>query len=508
MLASDSAEPDSVMSSSCSIPTDANGAWLDAGAGHNNIMPQRQARIANKRFVTTPFCIQAPARIDYEIGCWLFRVQRGGKYRKKGGGNYPSRSIFHRLGARMDKFEIDSELHAMLSGIRESMRMLFEQLRLRDQDGDISGKERLERVPALAKRNFTNLTGPVPHLAVKEAWRLVDFLEGNGLEARLSIRAREALRAIELNKQVAAFRASDFWKEAALRLRRALSATPDESRLTDGASTVVARRPRPALNWIIGMAVPIAMTALIVNWWVGRPGTSSDPRTACLALEDASASELAAHWDLEPGAPNPRPPASADAQSRVYPISDPPDGGLVRSIWTTSVFSYAERATRPGPGGGRSDFRLRVGGWGDTYLSLLRVPVPTNRLVQRAVIQLTVLGDEAVSRPTTMTLRAIHDSWQVRPGPNNRLWWQDCPRSAVVRKHLPPPGPRDSVYEIEITDLYNAWALGLQAPYGILLEPENIGRWGPDRPRYSNFNTFYSTRAVDPANRPRLILTY
>jgi hypothetical protein len=73
---------------------------------------------------------------------------------------------------------------------------------------------------------------------------------------------------------------------------------------------------------------------------------------------------------------------------------------------------------------------------------------------------------------------------------------------------LPPPGPPDSVYEIDITDLYNLWARGLRAPDGILLEPEQIGKWDPDRPRYSNFSTFYSTRARDPATRPRLILTY
>lgn len=420
----------------------------------------------------------------------------------------------------MDEFELDKDLHETLSGIRESVRKLFEQLRLKTESGDISGKDRLERVPALAKRNFRNLTGPDSQRAIKEAWRLIDFLEG-GDEARLTPRAREALRIVELDKQLARLRASDRWKGAAAGLREAVGAaeSSDEkagidrdnlvaniSEATEPEAASFADKLRqPAISRLVGLSAPIAIAALTASWWLGR---STDARYACLALESASASELVAHRAFEPGTPAAVPPRRADARPRVYRIDDPPDGGPVRSIWTTSIFSYAERTTRHGPGGGRSDFRLRVGGWGDTYLSLLKVPVPTNRLVQRAVVQLTVLGDEPNSRPTTMTLRAIGDSWQVRPGPNNRLWWRDCPQSGIVRTHLPPPGPRDSIYEIEITDLYNSWALGRTAPYGIMLEPEQIGSWGQGRPHYSNYNTFYSTRAIDPADRPRLVLTY
>lgn len=421
----------------------------------------------------------------------------------------------------MDEFEVDKELHQTLAGIREGVRKLFEQLRLKTESGDISGKERLERVPALAKRNFGNLTGPNALRATKEAWRLIDFLEG-GDEARLSPRARDALRVVELDAQLARLRASERWKDAAAGLREAVGAagsSGDEAGRADRdipvadisktagpeAASFADKLRQPAISRLAGWSAPIAIAALTASWWLGR---STDARYACLALESASASELAAHRAFEPGTPVALPPRRADARPRAYRIDDPPGGGPVRSIWTTSIFSYAERTTRRGPGGGRSDFRLRVGGWGDTYLALLKVPVPTNRLVQRAVVQLTVLGDEPSSRPTTMILRAISDNWQVNPGPNNRLWWRDCPQSAIIRPHLPPPGARDSVYEIDITDLYNSWALGQTAPYGIMLEPEQIGSWGEGRPHYSNYNTFYSTRAIDPADRPRLVLTY
>lgn len=429
----------------------------------------------------------------------------------------------------MYEFEIDPRLREGLNDIREDVRRLFEQLRLKHQDGDVSGKERLERVPALAKRNFRNLGGPNSHLAIKQAWRLVDFLEAVGADGHLSLHARDGLRAIELDKQLASWRASDRWKETALQLRRAIdgrggdlpvSELPEDPSRLDPDRPVIggAAKPgpvqlpperksrRPMVIGLIGATISAAaFGGLAAIWWSGE---RSNPRYACLALEGASAGDLAAHWGYEAEPSGARPAPDPDARPHAYQIDDPVGGRPARSIWTTSTFSYAEGTDRPGPGGGRSDFRLRVGGWGDTYVSLLQIPVPTNRLAQKAVLQLTVLGDDGSSRPTTMTLRAVSDNWQARLGSDDRLWWRDCPRSGVIRRHLPPAGPRDSIYEIEITNLYNLWALGQQPPYGILLEPEHIGSWGPGRPHYSNFNTFYSTRAVDPANRPRLVLTY
>ncbi|MEA3061829.1 MAG: hypothetical protein QOJ94_1610 [Sphingomonadales bacterium] len=434
----------------------------------------------------------------------------------------------------MDEFRADPHLHDTVKGIRESVRKLFEQLRLKHENGDITGKERLERVPALAKRNFANLTGTNSLLAAKEAWRLVDFLEGSD-EARLSPRAREALRLVELEKKLAALRSSDRWKEAAARLREelgvegadsktALAPTPGQDPMQSEAGSsapeaiqelavedvkaqpaALLGRVRPSrLTALIGLSALGAVAVAGATW---RFEMSSDDPDACIALEDASEKLLAAHWLVHPGTPLPQPPRT-EARERIFLISDPPNGGPVQSTWTTSQFSYAERTAPKKPGGGKSDIRLRVGGWGDTYLSLLQVPVPTDRLAHRAVVQLTVLGDAPASRPTAMTLRAIHDNWSVSPGPDNGMRWRDCPASDAVARHLPPPGPRGSVYEIDITDLYNRWASGFRAPYGIILEPEQIGSWGPGRSHYSNFSTFYSTRAHDLANRPRLILTY
>jgi hypothetical protein len=435
----------------------------------------------------------------------------------------------------VDEFQIDAGLYEALRDIRDELRLLFEQLRLRHETGDIPGKDRLERVPAFAKHNFANLRRSNAHLAAKQAWRLIDFLEGTD-EARLSRRAREALRVVELDKKLGAMRDSGAWKDAARQLRSALGAelgdgesvggadgplptvpprsvapAPDAfpAHADDTAPQVEPRVPVPAYRLTTGAlfagALAVVLTLIAGAFvWLDKRGESP---LRCIALENASAKELAPHWSTPTARPLPRPPRT-EAGQKTYVISDPAAGAPVNSTWTTSQFSFAEKTGPQRPGGGKSDLRLRVGGWGDTYLSLLRVPVPSDRLAHKAVLQLTVLGDTPDSRPTSMTLRAIGDDWRVKPGSENRLWWKDCPTSDAIRRHLPPPGPRGSIYAIDITDLYNMWAGGLRQPYGIILEPERIGKWADGAPKYSNFSTFYSTRARDPQNRPRLVLTY
>jgi len=185
----------------------------------------------------------------------------------------------------VNEFRLDTELHETLKGIRQSVRKLFEQLRLNHEYGDISGQSRLERVPALAKRNFRNLAGPASLRAIKEAWRLIDFLEG-GDEARLSRRAREALRVVELDKKLAELRASDLWKGAAASLRNALEATDDDGQKTAG--------PAPVAD------VPSAFeyTWSNENRVVIRPSTANIPRFPFPSSERDHALRLAACHSL------------------------------------------------------------------------------------------------------------------------------------------------------------------------------------------------------------------
>lgn len=426
----------------------------------------------------------------------------------------------------MSALNIDDDLYASLRDIREAVRALFEQLRLRNENGDVSGKERLERVPALSKRNFSNLSSEDGALAAREAWRLVDFIEGSA-NAKLTTVAREALRLTELDRQLAALRSSTAWKRTSARLREVLSSigeSPNSYQTRECEQSDTDQLPdenlSPLGSWF-APKVRVARFAILVGaaagsaavwlWFreISRPDRSN-PALACLALERASEAELAAHWRVGQPASVEHVVKKSSRPIEVV-ISDPPTPGTINSIYTTSVFSMDGDDKPGGPGGGRADARLMVGGWGDTYLSLVKVPLVSDRPVSRAILRLTVLDDalnNGTARPTSMTLRVAYQGWDVMPGGKYRLWWHDCPNSRAVRRNLPPAGPSGSPYDIDITDQYNDWVKGHIPNFGIILEPNEIGKYGEYITGHSNFNVFFSTRAVEINNRPKIIVYY
>lgn len=166
-----------------------------------------------------------------------------------------------------------------------------------------------------------------------------------------------------------------------------------------------------------------------------------------------------------------------------------------KSIWSTSVFSYTGKGG--GPGGGLADDKLRVGGWGDQYVSLIRFDLPSERVVKAAVLRLMVKGEGpgSTSRPTPLNLRIIDKTWTWRQG--DRLWWRNLPVSTPARQ-LPGPGDAGSVYELDITDIYNQWVSGQRENNGIMLTPVLTD---------NNYSTFHSTRAPEHL-RPVLELAY
>lgn len=164
-----------------------------------------------------------------------------------------------------------------------------------------------------------------------------------------------------------------------------------------------------------------------------------------------------------------------------------------RSVWVTSVYAYG--ANSGGGGGGMADDRLRIGGWGDKYVSLLSFDLPDNRTARRAVIIFTVKADDERSTPTAISYAAITQPWS--PGTDGRVLWKDLP-PAEFQSDEPAPANPGSKYELDITSLYNDWVTGRRRPYGLMLEPANTN---------NNFSTFYSTRARDGL-RPQLRLTY
>lgn len=163
-----------------------------------------------------------------------------------------------------------------------------------------------------------------------------------------------------------------------------------------------------------------------------------------------------------------------------------------QSIWSTSVYSYATPGV--GPGGGLEDDRLKIGGWGDTYVSLLKFDLPVTRKMKKAILSFHIKDDDASYEPTPINVYRITRSWTWLKG--DRLWWRDIPGTSFYAR-TNTPGRAGSTFEIDITTLYNDWVDNPSENFGILLDPVLNNK---------NLTTFYSTRAADDL-KPKLILT-
>lgn len=179
-----------------------------------------------------------------------------------------------------------------------------------------------------------------------------------------------------------------------------------------------------------------------------------------------------------------------------------PGPAVSKDIWTTSVYSY-DPVNHSSPGGGKDDENLRVGGWGDLYYSLLQFDLsglPSNPT--SATLQLYCAAQFGGGTP--MYLDRITQAWDWKTSGTGRdrlrLWWSDRP-SAIqwIANELPTPSA-GQWYEVDITDLYNAWKNGTQPNNGIQLRPKFNSS--------NNFNNFYSAEYLDDTSkRPKLILT-
>ena len=197
------------------------------------------------------------------------------------------------------------------------------------------------------------------------------------------------------------------------------------------------------------------------------------------------------------------PPTAAPDSTGVpaaRPIVLQPGPTQAKDIWTTSVYSYTPAGG--GPGGGLDDEELVVGGWGDSYHSLLQFDLrgmpPSARLAKLELFCFKSRGTSTVG----MLLDRIAEPWDWRTrgsgADRERLWWADRPRAIRWRLSVLPPCRLGTWNEIDITDLYNAWQSGTYENYGLQLRPaRNDNRW----------NEFYSSKYLaNPSLRPRLIV--
>jgi hypothetical protein len=170
----------------------------------------------------------------------------------------------------------------------------------------------------------------------------------------------------------------------------------------------------------------------------------------------------------------------------------------LQDIWTTSVYSFT--GAGGGPGGGRADQYLQVGGWGDLYYSLLQFNLTGLPTVATSAALLLYDYSSASGTPTPLYVNQITSGWDWTTmgtgSDHNRLWWADRPSTLPYSGPL-PAATQGQYYSIDITNLYNEWQSGAVANFGIELTP-----------KYNNnqFDIFMSSRADDMAQRPALVI--
>jgi len=186
-------------------------------------------------------------------------------------------------------------------------------------------------------------------------------------------------------------------------------------------------------------------------------------------------------------------------QQSAVAVERQPSPTQVKDIWTTSVISYVP-GVGGGPGGGLNDEWLKVGGWGDTYVSLMQFDL-TGLPVQasKATVEL-FLPQASGAGVTSINVYRTVEYWdwktQGTGTDHERLWWADKPKGELIAPGLPPPQV-GKWYSIDITGLYNSWQDGTPN-YGIQLWPTRTDNY---------WASFYSSDFVgDPALRPKLVV--
>jgi hypothetical protein len=164
---------------------------------------------------------------------------------------------------------------------------------------------------------------------------------------------------------------------------------------------------------------------------------------------------------------------------------------LWKDVWTTSVFSYAPGGG--GPGGGRDDDVLKVGGWADEYDTLISFALPTLSF-QPKFAAIVLYSKELDVGSTRLAVDRIADAWDFPKG--DRLWWKDKPKVAPTNMQaLLAPG-RKQWYMIELSSLSDGWRNKSFPNYGIQIRPLETN---------NNYAFFVSSDASDKSKIPHLL---
>jgi hypothetical protein len=179
----------------------------------------------------------------------------------------------------------------------------------------------------------------------------------------------------------------------------------------------------------------------------------------------------------------------------VYPSSEPALNW--KNIWTTSVYSYAPGGG--GPGGGKEDDVLKVGGWGDWYFSLIQFDAQAGPFafgVPRFVALLLYAKSDKLG-PVAMFLDRIDAPWGGHE--NDRLWWKDQPQAAADQNVQLPAPRQSSWYFVDITTLYQDWLRKKYPNHGLRLRPIS---------NFATVNYFVSSLGAEADRTPRLVVCW
>lgn len=158
-------------------------------------------------------------------------------------------------------------------------------------------------------------------------------------------------------------------------------------------------------------------------------------------------------------------------------------------VWTTSVYSYSGKSA--GPGGGKDDGELRVGGWGDTYVSLIRFPVSAQK-IHRAWLEMYNRSGE--SSPTPVRVAAIQQPWDFPRG--ERLWWARRPAWTDLSE-ASVQVPNEGWVRLDVTSWYRDVLEGRRSNHGLAILPVETN---------NRHDRFVSSDSPDEHLRPRLVL--
>lgn len=162
-----------------------------------------------------------------------------------------------------------------------------------------------------------------------------------------------------------------------------------------------------------------------------------------------------------------------------------------KDAWISSYYSYDSNY-------GVDNNQLRVGGWGDIYMTALYFDLnglPAN--VSKVEVKLYCLpkasGDTSTAVPMSM-YRLGGGAWTE----DSLGWYDDTTYYPATLVSLPTP-TQGAWYTIDITNYYQNWKSGAWANQGLWLAPTANN---------NRFNNFTSSDYANPTYRPKLVVTY